>query len=31
MISYRYFFNGMGRWKVGIDKKGSIVQWNLLI
>jgi competence protein ComEC len=26
MISYRYFFNGMGRWKVGIDKKGSIVQ-----
>jgi competence protein ComEC len=26
MISYRYFFNGVGRWKTGIDEKGSIVQ-----
>jgi competence protein ComEC len=26
MISYRYFFNGVGRWKTGIDEKESIVQ-----
>lgn len=26
MISYRYFLNGMGRWKTGIDEKESIIQ-----